>query len=195
MGGGEVADGCSGGGCSSNPPRRHQWEEGHVRMSPVGACLIGPEAAVEGLEPSYSSRSGPRPSLKQATAADLLSPVQHGQPSEEEGVGWGCRRRIGHRPPTQRASPPVPVEGLRAALECVAITTPLLPGAPPRRRLGPLLHRICMVFAHEHVTCAPGDERDTQDTSQGESRRERDTQDTPARALGTRHPTLPGETP
>jgi hypothetical protein len=30
------------------------------------------------------------------------------------------------------------------------------------------------VFAHEHVTCAPGDERDAQDTSQGESRRERD---------------------
>jgi hypothetical protein len=52
-----------------------------------------------------------------------------------------------------------------------------------------------MLFAHEHVTCAPGDERDAQDTSQGESRRERDTQDTPARALETRHPTLPGGTP
>ncbi|KAF0921195.1 hypothetical protein E2562_039303 [Oryza meyeriana var. granulata] len=51
------------------------------------------------------------------------------------------------------------------------------------------------VFAHEHITCAPGDERDAQDTSQGESRRERDTQDMPARALGTRHPMLPGETP
>jgi hypothetical protein len=51
------------------------------------------------------------------------------------------------------------------------------------------------VFAHEHVTCAPGDERDAQDTSQGEYCRERDTQDTLARALETRHPTLLGGTP
>jgi hypothetical protein len=50
------------------------------------------------------------------------------------------------------------------------------------------------VFAHEHVMCVPGDERDAQDTSQGESHRERDTQDTLARALETRHPTLPGGT-
>ncbi|KAF0912639.1 hypothetical protein E2562_015312 [Oryza meyeriana var. granulata] len=42
MGGGEVAEGCSGGGCSSDPPRRHQWEEGHVYMSPVGTRRIGP---------------------------------------------------------------------------------------------------------------------------------------------------------
>jgi hypothetical protein len=48
------------------------------------------------------------------------------------------------------------------------------------------------VFANEHVTCAPDGERDAQDTSQGDSRRECDTQDTPARALETRHPTLLG---
>jgi hypothetical protein len=51
------------------------------------------------------------------------------------------------------------------------------------------------VFAHEHVTCAPGGERDAQDMSQGESRQERNMQDTPARALETRHPTLLGGTP
>ena len=50
------------------------------------------------------------------------------------------------------------------------------------------------MFTHEHVTCAPGDERDAQDMSQGESCRERDMQDTPVRALETWHPMLLGGT-
>jgi hypothetical protein len=39
------------------------------------------------------------------------------------------------------------------------------------------LRATTLLFAHKHVTCAPGDERDAQDTSQGESRREHDTPD------------------
>ena len=51
------------------------------------------------------------------------------------------------------------------------------------------------VFAHEHVTCTPGVERDTQETSPEEAGRKRDTQDNPASAFGTRNPTRPGGTP
>ena len=48
----------------------------------------------------------------------------------------------------------------------------------------------CVRTRTRHV--CPGDERDAQDTSQGESRRERDMQDTPTRSLETRNPARPG---
>ena len=41
---------------------------------------------------------------------------------------------------------------------------------------------ICLL-THEHVTCTPGVERDTQDMSPEEARRKRNTQDNPAGAF------------
>ena len=50
-------------------------------------------------------------------------------------------------------------------------------------------------MTHEHVTCTLSVEHDTQEMSPKEARRKRDTQDNPAGAFETRHPTRPGETP
>src|SRR6266540_4364504 len=51
------------------------------------------------------------------------------------------------------------------------------------------------VFAHEHITCTSGVERDTQDTALEETRRKRDTQDNSPSAFEIRNPTGPGWNP